>query len=276
MTEARGPELAGYSQYSFGANGFVHPVYHTGARSNPAVLVLQELPGFAPGLQQFGVRLAAAGFHAHLPWLFGPFGTRTPLRNFARLCISREFAGLREGVSAPVTDWLRALVGHISDLHDGAPVAAIGMCVTGGFVIPLLLDPRVRIAVAAQPSIPFSPSYVLFGRGDAQRRTALNVAGTDIAGARERLGTGEARLLAVRCVADRLCPPEKLRRLQHEFPAGLTIREYGEADSRNAAGERPHATYTKEYRLGPDGDATHYSRVAFAELVQYLRANSPA
>jgi dienelactone hydrolase len=271
-----GPPLAGYSQYSFSAHGFVHPVYHTGAQHSPAVLVLQELPGFAPGLQQFGTRLADAGFHAHLPWLFGPFGARTPLRNFARLCISREFAGLRAGESAPVTDWLRALVGHISSLHDGAPVAAIGMCVTGGFVIPLLLDPHVRTAVAAQPSIPLSPRYLLSGSGDAVRRAALNVATTDIAGARERLDAGEARLLAVRCLADRLCPPEKLRRLEREFPVGLTVREYGEQDSRNAAGERPHATYTKEYRLGPAADATHYSRVAFAELVQYLRGDSAA
>ncbi len=269
-----GPVLEDHAQFSFAAGSIVHPVYHTGLRSLPAVLVMQELPGFAPGLQLFAGRLAAAGFQVYLPWLFGPFNARAPVRNYLRLCISSEFARLQAGISAPITGWLRALVRHISEHNGDQAVAAIGMCVTGGFVIPLLLDPQVVTAVAAQPAIPLSLTYAALGVGGRRERGALNVAQAEIDGASARLEVGEARLLAVRCRADRFCPPEKMARLMEEFPKGLTVREYGDESTRNAQGQRPHATYTKEYRLAPAGDAEHFSRAAFAQLVEFLKGSA--
>jgi hypothetical protein len=53
------------------------------------------------------------------------------------------------------------------------------------------------------------------------------------------------------------------------FPVGLEVREYGQAEDRNAVGERPHATFTKEYRLAPDAADDHHSRRAFADLVAF-------
>jgi dienelactone hydrolase len=270
VEDQRGPPIEGFTQFSFAAGGFVHAVYHAGRRSDPVVLVLQELPGIAPGLLQFAGRLVAAGFQVYLPWLFGAVGSRTPMRNFARLCISREFANLRAGVSAPVTQWLRALVSHVSAHNRDGLVGVIGMCVTGGFAIPLLLNPRVAVAVAAQPAIPLSLRHLAFGSGGTRRQAALNVAQADLEGVRARLATGEVSLLAVRCVGDRLCPPERLRRLEREFPVGLSVREYGKLSDRNALGERPHATYTKEYRLAPAGDLDHLAHQAFEELVRFL------
>jgi dienelactone hydrolase len=238
------------------------------------VLVLQELPGLAPGLLNFAERLVGAGHQVYLPWLFGSVGRRQPLQNFLRLCISREFGYLRDGVAAPVADWLRALVGHISEHNSGQPVSAIGMCLTGGFVIPLLMESAVVRAVAAQPAIPVSLSYLALGRGGQTTRSALNVTQAQIDGARVRLDSGEARLLAVRCAPDRLCPPEKLARLRSEFPVGLTVREYGEPSDINSHGEQPHAIYTKEYRLAPADAPDHPAHVAFAELVAFLQAAS--
>ena len=271
--DRRGPPLEGFSQFSFAAGDIAHVVYHTGKRSDPVVLVLHELPGIAPGLLNFAGRLVADGFQVYLPWMFGAVQRRTPLRNFARLCISREFANLRAGVSAPVTLWLRALVSHVSRHNGDRPVGAIGMCVTGGFAIPLLLDPRVAVAVAAQPSIPVSLAWFALGRGGETRRSALNVSQADIDAARVRLDAGDAQLLAVRCAADRMCPPRKLQRLEAEFPVGLTLRTYGKASDRNALGARPHATYTKEYRLADAAQvpADHPARQAYAELLAFLR-----
>ena len=74
----------------------------------------------------------------------------------------------------------------------------------------------------------------------------------------------------MRCRADRICPREKLERLLREFPAGLELREYGEPDDRNRVGERPHATFTKEYRIEPDAAADHHSRQAFADLIAFF------
>jgi dienelactone hydrolase len=271
-----GPALEGYAQFRFTAGDFSHNVYHGGERKHPPLLLMPEIAGFSPGLLQFAARLQQARFQVYVPWLFGPFGQRTPIRNAMRLCISREFANLRAGTSAPVTTWLRALAAHISQHNGGGRVGAIGMCLTGAFAIPLIIDPQVVAAVAAQPSVPLSASFTVFGVKRSARLRALNVSDADIAAARERLTAGAAQILAVRNRADRICPQEKLARMQHEFPVGLEVREYGEPDSRNSLGQRPHATFTKEYRIAANPTDEHPSRRAFADLVaffeRYLRA----
>lgn len=269
-SRAIGPVIEGFAQYSFASGGLAHPVYHRGDPRAPALLLLPELAGFSPGLQSFAARLIDARFQVHLPWLFGPPGRRAPLRNAVALCISREFGRLRAGVSSPITVWLRALAAHVSTQCGGMPIGAIGMCLTGAFAIPLIIDPRVAAAVAAQPSVPLSPLFAAFGIGSDARLGRLNVGAQDIAQARARLETGAAHLLAVRCRADRLCPRAKLERLRREFPVGLEIREYGAADERNSLGGRPHATFTKEYRIAPHAPAEHHSRQAFADLVAFF------
>lgn len=274
----KGPPLDGFAQFHFSAGELSHCVYYGGDRRDPPLLLMPELAGFSPGLLQFAARLRSARFQVYVPWLFGPFGQRTPLRNAVRLCISREFANLRAGVSAPVTTWLRALAAHISQHNGGGRVGAIGMCLTGAFAIPLIIDPNVAAAVAAQPSVPFSALFTVFGVGRGAWMHQLNVSDGDIAKARDRLASGGAHLLAIRNRADGICPREKLERFQQEFPVGLEVREYGETDSRNSLGERPHATFTKEYRIAPDPADDHPSRHAFADLVaffeRHLRAAS--
>ncbi|HEY6926415.1 MAG TPA: dienelactone hydrolase family protein, partial [Steroidobacteraceae bacterium] len=257
---AAGPALEGFEQFPFTSARIGHPVYYAGKREDPSLLLLPEIAGFSPGLRLFAERLIEARFRVYMPWLFGPFGKRTPVRNGITLCISREFGFLRAGVSSPVTTWLRALAAHISDQSGGAKVGAIGMCLTGAFAIPLIIDPRVVAAVAAQPSVPLS----LFGSSQ------LNVSDSEIAAARARLDAGEAHLLAIRCRPDRICPPAKIERLRREFPVGLEVREYAGVDDRNCLGERPHATFTKEYRIAPNAPDEHYSRRAFADLVAFF------
>jgi dienelactone hydrolase len=259
-----------FEQFSFAANQLTHTVYCSRNRGDPPILVMPEIAGMSPGLSLFIQRLVKSHFRVYVPLLFGPLGRRAPARNAIRLCISREFANLRTGVSAPITVWLRALAGHMSELNDGVQVGAIGMCLTGAFAIPLVLNPRVRAAVAAQPSVPLSALFVATGRGGGTQLSALNISAEDIADARARLGSGQAHLLALRCRADRICPHEKIERLQKEFPAGLVVREYGEDGDRNSLGERPHATFTKEHRLFPDAPPEHHSQQAFADLVAFF------
>ena len=265
-----GPALERFEQFSFASEGLVHPVYYAGDYGAPPLLLLPEIAGFSPGLRMFAERLIEARFRVYMPWLFGPFGKRAPVRNGVRLCVSREFAYLRAGASSPVTTWLRALTAHISAHCGGARVGAIGMCLTGAFAIPLIIDPRVVAAVAAQPSVPLSPLFLAFGTERDRQASQLNVSDNEIAAARARLDAGEAHLLAIRCRPDRICPRAKIERLQREFPVGLEVREYAEAGERNCLGERPHATFTREYRIAPDASADHYSRRAFADLVAFF------
>ena len=265
-----GPALERFEQFSFAAGDSAHPVYYAGDNRAPPLLLLPEIAGFSPGLLLFAERLIEARFRVYVPWLFGPFGERAPVRNAARLCVSREFGYLRAGQSSPVTSWLRALTAHLSKHSDGTRVGAIGMCLTGAFVIPLIIDPRVVAAVAAQPAAPLSLFHSVFGIEGDRRMGQLNVSDSEIAAARARLVAGEAHLLAVRCRPDRICPQAKIERLQREFPVGLEVREYGEVDERNCLGERPHATFTREYRVAPEASEEHYSRRAFRDLVEFF------
>jgi dienelactone hydrolase len=264
------PALPGFEQFAFASGGFSHLVYHAGDPGHPPLLLMPEIAGMSPGLVLFARRLVQSRFRVYIPWLFGPFQQRAPLRNAIKLCVSREFANLRAGVSAPVTHWLRALAGHISECNGGSRVGAIGMCLTGAFAIPLVIDPQVVAAVAAQPSVPLSPLFAWLGVGRGAWMHELNIGDDDIAKVRARLDSGQAKLLAVRCHADRICPHEKLQRLQKEFPAGLETREYGDAHSRNRLGDRPHATFTKEYRLEPEASDDHHSRQAYADLLAFF------
>lgn len=266
----RGRAIGRFEQFSFASGRLVHPVYYAGDHQAPPVLLLPEIAGFSPGLHLFAERLIDADFRVFVPWLFGPLGARAPRRNGIRLCISREFANLRAGVSSPITTWLRALTLHISNHSGGAPIGAIGMCLTGAFAIPLVIDPQVAAAVAAQPSVPLSPLFIAFGIASERRLSQLNISDSEITAARARLDAGQAHLLSVRCRPDRICPRAKIERLQREFPVGLEIREYAEATERNCLGDRPHATFTKEYRLAPSAAADHYSRRAFADLVAFF------
>jgi dienelactone hydrolase len=252
------PELPGHAVFRFTSEGISHWVFHAGARHDPPVLVMQELPGLSPGLLLFSQRLADAGFQVYLPWLFGPLGQRSPLRNLARLCISREFAGLRSGVSAPVTRWLRSLATYVAHQNEVQAVAVIGMCVTGAFAIPLLLAPGVVAAVAAQPSVPLSLRYAVAGFGGSRRATSLNIGDAEIAAAAAKVARGEARLLGVRFRADRLCPPGKFSVLRCAFREGFELREYGGENDRNVLGHRP----------GPA------PRRAFDDLLSFLRADA--
>jgi dienelactone hydrolase len=259
-----------FEQFSFASGPLAYPVYYSGERRAPSLLLLPEIAGFSPGLRLFAERLIDARFRVFVPWLFGPLGTRAPARNALRLCVSREFSNLRAGVSSPITTWLRALSAHISQHAGGVQIGAIGMCLTGAFAIPLIIEAHVVAAVAAQPSVPLSPLFMCFGIGSERRLGRLNVGESDIVRARARLNAGEAHLMAVRCRSDRICPRAKIDRLQREFPVGLEIHEYSEAGERNSVGERPHATFTKEYRLAPHASADHYSRRAFADLVAFF------
>jgi dienelactone hydrolase len=100
LGHSKGPRLAGFAQFRFTAGEFGHTVYYCGNRHDPPLLLMPELAGFSPGMLQFAERLRQERFQVYVPWLFGPFGQRTPVRNAIRLCISREFANLRAGVSS--------------------------------------------------------------------------------------------------------------------------------------------------------------------------------
>ena len=98
------------------------------------------------------------GFTVVLPHLFGDPGAAASagqiVKAIAHVCVSREFTKLRAGVASPVTDWLRSLARSLNDELGGPGVGALGMCLTGGFALAMMVDDAVAAPVVAQPSLP--------------------------------------------------------------------------------------------------------------------------
>jgi hypothetical protein len=84
----------------------------------------------------------------YLPSLFGEPGRPASypyvLGSIATvLCVRREFALWSANRSSPIIDWLRALARRAHKECGGRGVGAIGLCLTGGFAIAMMTEPKV-------------------------------------------------------------------------------------------------------------------------------------
>lgn len=261
--------LAEFSRFSHHERGMTHDVYATGDAASPPVLVMHELSGLTDATLGFAKRLRDAGFRVYLPHLFGTLLEEQGRDNYRRLCVSDEFSRLAAGVSAPVTTWLRSLAGRLSVEHGEARVGAIGMCLTGGFVIPLVLERSVVAPVSSQPAVPFSTAYAVLPIRKGKWARELNVEDAEMAKAATRLRDDDLTLLAFRFKADRICVSDKIDRLRIEFGDRLQAHEYD--TSWWQAIRSPHAVLTYEFDRAKDAGPEHPTRQAFATLVSFLK-----
>ena len=104
------------------------------------------------------------------------------MRSIGLICVNREFVKLRAGVTSPVTEWLRSLAHSLHAELGGPGVGALGMCLTGGFALAMMVDESVAAPVVAQPSLPAA-----FG---AVRKADLGLSPTDLATVRRRVAEG--------------------------------------------------------------------------------------
>jgi len=213
-----GPALDGFERESFSALGATHDVYRRG--TGPAVIVVHEVPGITPLVADFGRRVADAGLTAVLPSLFGtpgrPMTAGYAAGVLARCCISREFATLALGKTSPITRWLGALAAAEHARCDGPGVGAVGMCMTGGFALAMMVDPVVVAPVLSQPSLPFPLG--------AARKRAVGLSDTDVEAVKERVAEGTC-VLGLRFSDDRAVPPERFETLHRELGDGFIAVE---------------------------------------------------
>jgi dienelactone hydrolase len=206
--------LAGFEERSFTYDGKTKPVFWRG--TGPGVVIIHEIPGITPQVAGFGRRVAEAGFTAVLPNLFGTPGKPATmgyaLGQIARACISREFTVLARKQASPITDWLRALCRDVHQQCGGPGVGALGMCLTGGFALALMVDESVMAPVLSQPSLPFPVS--------ASHRAALALSDADLARVKERMAAG-CSLLGLRFTEDMAAPPERFQTLRRELGDGF-------------------------------------------------------
>lgn len=176
--------LADWEPRHHAADGFDYPVYRRG--QGPGVIVLHESPGLTPEVIVFADEVVEAGFTVLLPHLFGsshaPPRTWEAVRVIPRLCITREFTIMMTGRTAPLAGWLRSLARGLHGELGGPGVGAIGMCVTGGFALAMMVDPSVAAPVVAQPAtpLPLTP----------RQAADVNLAPDDFEKVKERVAAG--------------------------------------------------------------------------------------
>lgn len=261
-------DMTGFKRFSFSDGQYEHAVYSKG--EGKPVLVLHELPGLTRDTRNFAERLIAAGFEVYLPLLYGKPEEKGSGRKGYFLCMTKEFGYLKAGTSAPVSDWLRALARHLGASIGDRKIGVIGMCVTGAFAIPLILETRVGAAVASQPAVPFRLLYFFTGMGSGPWMSQLNISDDDLIAAGQASVNQATPLLIQRFVDDRLCPHERVQRLYDNFPTTGTLYEYpAPADGKN----KHHALLTVEYDQAQNPDASHSTRVALQRLVAFLQSH---
>jgi dienelactone hydrolase len=177
-------DLAGWARGSHTARGETHDTYRKG--SGPGVVLVHEIPGITPEVIRFADDVVARGYTVVMPSLFGrPGASATPgeiVRSIGQVCINREFVKLRAGVTSPVTHWLRSLARSLHAELGGPGVGALGMCLTGGFALAMMVDESVAAPVVAQPSLPAALGAV--GKAD------LGLSPADLAAVRRRVAEG--------------------------------------------------------------------------------------
>jgi dienelactone hydrolase len=180
--------LAEWSAGRHVADGRAYPTYRRG--TGPGIVVIHESPGLTPEVIAFGDELVGHGFTVVMPHLFGsshaPPRTWEAARVVPRLCVTREFTMLGVGRTAPLSGWLRSLARALHADVGGPGVGAVGMCVTGGFALAMMLEPVVVAPVVAQPATPLP-----IGRA---RAADVNLSAADLAAVAERARSGCAVL----------------------------------------------------------------------------------
>ena len=206
--------LEDFERSEFTSGGATRTVYRSG--SGPAVIVISEIPGITPNVARFARMVVGIGCTAVMPSLFGVDG-RDPsvgaaLRSLSSACVSREFTVLALGRTSPVTVWLRALARHEHERCGGPGVGAVGMCLTGGFALAMMVDDVVVAPVLSQPSLPFPVNRA--------HRQALGISDTDVDRVVERVAAGVC-VLGVRFTGDKASPPERFAALRELLGDGF-------------------------------------------------------
>ncbi len=263
---------AGFERDEFTHQGATRDVYRTG--TGPCIIVLSELPGITPETLELCARLKSAGYSVCVPQLMGEPGRPKSLGAFAqaigRVCVSREFTLFARRETSPITEWLRALARHEHARAGGRGVGVIGMCLTGGFALAMMVEPSVMAPVLSQPSLPFALSR--------EHKSDLGLSSADLACAKERFRKERLKVLGLRFTADTACPADRFKRLRQELGDRFVGIEINSALG-NQHGIMPwaHSVLTNDFVDRP-GHPTRYAFDRVLELFgsQLREASAPA
>jgi dienelactone hydrolase len=256
--------LEGYTESTFTSDGDTKAVFRTG--SGPAVIVIHEIPGITPLVADFGRRVAAIGCTAVLPSLFGTPGREPTVFPYAvgemvKACVSREFATFALGTTSPATVWLRALARQAHAECGGPGVGVVGMCLTGGFALAMMVDDEVLAPVLSQPSMPLP-------LGGA-RKAGLGISDDDLTRVRQRVTEEGICVLGLRFTGDSLVPAERFEALRQALGDGFIGVEI-DSSKGNAHGIRSaaHSVLTEDLVAEPG----HPTNDALERVLEHVRS----
>ena len=203
-----------FDEFEFTYQDKTRKVFRRG--NGPGIVIMHEIPGITPKVADFAGLVSEEGFTVFMPVMFGtpgkPKSRLYVMTELARVCVSREFNTMAKHESSPITEWLRALCRHVYKELGGRGVGAIGMCLTGGFALSLMVDDCVMAPVLSQPSLP------LFGSG---HKEALGISDSELQTVKQRAQSG-ASVLGLRFTEDETCPRERFETLRRELgPTGF-------------------------------------------------------
>ncbi len=245
--------LDGFTASEVTYNGVTKTVYRAG--SGPGVIVMAEIPGITPAVAGFARRVVDAGFTVAMPSLFGSPGKERSLpyalSSLTRACVSREFACLAAGRTSPVVSWLRELAADVHRDCGGPGVGAIGMCLTGGFALAMMVEPAVVAPVLSQPSLPLP----LGGR----RQGDLGLDADDLAIARERAASEPCPVLGLRFTGDLMVRPARFDALRRELGEQFVAVEIDSSpDNEHGIPRSAHSVVTEDL-VDTEGHPTRHA-----------------
>jgi len=203
--------LEDFTRRKITLDGITKLVYVAG--SGPAVIVMSEMPGISPHVARFARWVRDAGFMVYMPSLFGRDGAVPEVEEggavFQRACVSAEFRALAANQTSPVTHWLRALARLAHQQCGGPGVGAIGLCLSGGFVLSLMVDKSVLAPVMSEPALPLAllPDF----------QAALGVSPDELKEATERSRSEDIPVMGLRFSRDWICPARRFDTLKQQF-----------------------------------------------------------
>jgi dienelactone hydrolase len=252
--------LSGLASYEATYAGVTRTVFRGGA--GPAVIVMHEVPNLHPGVIAFGRRVIAAGFTVYLPSLFGEPGAEVTVasntRALLRACVAREFATWATRTTSPITGWLRALARDAHAACGGPGVGALGMCLTGGFALAMMVDDAVVAPVLSQPSLPLPIS--------AARRRDLGISDADLAVVRRRT---DVCVMGLRFTGDPLVPAARFARLRAELgDRFLAVEIDSRRGNPHGIPRHAHSVLAHHYVDEP----SHPTRRALDQVLAFFRA----
>lgn len=204
------PELDGWTRSEHTHDGITRDVYRAG--TGTAVIVIHEVPGITPRVEEFGRMVVGRGHTVFMPSLVGTPG-RAPsggylAQSMLRVCIAREFANLATRTTSPIIAWLRSLARDAHAECGGPGVGAVGMCFSGGFALAMMVDDTLIAPVLSQPSMPFA-----IGKA---RSADLGLSDADLERVKARAAAG-CEVLGLRFDHDQLVSDARWRRLHDEL-----------------------------------------------------------